>query len=1120
MWFKDTSAKEIKSYELKKNLSIITPYLTPFSPTQSTVMKNFTLILACALLSLHLRAQTFNHSSFTKLANRPTGQTSTTVYTADLDSDAKADIIVSNYGGESISVFKNTSSPGAIDLTAAATIATSGRTSAVAAADLNGDGKPELIASLEAGAVAIFKNTTDQGNISFADKITLPTGNYAVHIDVADVNADGKPDILVVNNHQNTVSVYINSSSSGNIELNEPLLVPTGSAPQGITTADIDGDGKTDIIATNYFSDGLSIILNTSSSDNVSFAPKVDFATGQNANTVRTGDLDNDGKPEIVVGFGGLDYISVFQNRCSPGNVTMAPAKNFTAGLTTYGVDIADFDGDGKNDIATGNYSENTISVLRNITGTDHSIIFEEEVTYESINTSPYDILAIDLDYDNRIDLVTANFGDGSISIFANRVNASPLIGPTLSYFSPVSGTIGSTVIITGNNFNPNASENHVYFGSIKATVIHASQTSLTVTVPEGATTAIISVTTNNLISYSALHFHVLIPGGGGGVEFDVDFLEHTMDLPSNNPRRIRMVDLDGDNLSDIVFTEQAADEITFHRNISQKGIIKFGPAKSVPIGPDPFDLSVSDFDGDGKQDLAISNLNTGLSGTVSVLRNTSSPGSISFASKVEMPAGDGPTTVASADFNGDGKPDLAVGSGNSGKIFLFTNTSSPGNVSFVPAYEIFNYNRSDHISTGDLNGDGKPDMVVSNSSEKTISVYQNVSSNGTIFFADSLNYPSGNFASHNLLADFDNDGKLDIAGSNYSGATFVILRNISLNGVLAFADTLQYSTGKNPMSISAGDLDGDGKTDIIVPSSEPDKVAIYKNLSGVGNILFSAPSYYSTGYGPTHVACGDLDSDGKADLAIGNHYSKVTIARNTFGEPKVYASGNNPVQGIVEKKEYYDTSVVEYKDQVYVQRHYDVTPTSNPNDATGTITLYFRQQDFDQYNEVPENGSDLPTGPGDSAGIANLRVYQHHGISTTGEPGSYSGEVVTINPDDNKIIWNANTAWWEISFDVSGFSGFFLGGKSDRTSSEPPSNNASFVLFPNPARTSFSMRHPAAEHAYIRIVDMRGVVVKTIRPATNAERTEIIIIGLRTGFYKVIWQNGSVKLDRSLMIE
>jgi Leucine-rich repeat (LRR) protein len=137
--------------------------------------------------------------------------------------------------------------------------------------------------------------------------------------------------------------------------------------------------------------------------------------------------------------------------------------------------------------------------------------------------------------------------------------------------------------------------------------------------------------------------------------------------------------------------------------------------------------------------------------------------------------------------------------------------------------------------------------------------------------------------------------------------------------------------------------------------------------------------------------------------------------------------AGVNALTGDVLCKVTIDPVVASYNNQPYVQRHYDIVPAVNPATATATVKLYFTQADFDNFNASPAHGADLPTGPADAAGIANLRVYQYHGFSTTSLPGSYSGPAVEIDPADANIAWNNNGQYWEVSFDVNGFSGFFV---------------------------------------------------------------------------------------------
>lgn len=110
-----------------------------------------------------------------------------------------------------------------------------------------------------------------------------------------------------------------------------------------------------------------------------------------------------------------------------------------------------------------------------------------------------------------------------------------------------------------------------------------------------------------------------------------------------------------------------------------------------------------------------------------------------------------------------------------------------------------------------------------------------------------------------------------------------------------------------------------------------------------------------------------------------------------------------------------------------YVKRHYQVNPAGNASNATGRATLYFTQAEFDAFNAV--NTAKLPTGPTDINGKRMLIIRKYAGISNdgTGLPNTYSAGSTTINPNDNDIVWNATTSRWEVSFDFTGYSGFFI---------------------------------------------------------------------------------------------
>jgi hypothetical protein len=169
------------------------------------------------------------------------------------------------------------------------------------------------------------------------------------------------------------------------------------------------------------------------------------------------------------------------------------------------------------------------------------------------------------------------------------------------------------------------------------------------------------------------------------------------------------------------------------------------------------------------------------------------------------------------------------------------------------------------------------------------------------------------------------------------------------------------------------------------------------------------------------------------ATIAAGGQTSTITGSTTT----KVYVQSTAPTNN----------------GQPYVRRYYDITPAANANTATANITLYFSQADFTNYNSNNGTTIDLPTGPADATGIGNLRISQQHGTSTTGAPGTFTGwsgagpASLVIDPADTNIIWNSSASRWEVTFPVTGFSGFF----AHASSSVPlPLNLISFTAQPD----------------------------------------------------------------------
>jgi hypothetical protein len=187
--------------------------------------------------------------------------------------------------------------------------------------------------------------------------------------------------------------------------------------------------------------------------------------------------------------------------------------------------------------------------------------------------------------------------------------------------------------------------------------------------------------------------------------------------------------------------------------------------------------------------------------------------------------------------------------------------------------------------------------------------------------------------------------------------------------------------------------------------------------------------------FDPTDVSLADDQHEAEIDLARPGTTALID-KDNCALIANLSSAGSNPVLGLVEAKVWLEDEVLTHNGAPYVARHTQITPETNPSSASGTITLYFTKKEFDDFNA--HNGSDfnLPSDANDDSGKANLRIRKFSGKSGdgSGRPESYASEGSTvIDPDNDKIVWNPNLSRWEVTFNVTGFSGFIV--QADNTS-------------------------------------------------------------------------------------
>src|SRR5436190_14634843 len=252
---------------------------------------------------------------------------------------------------------------------------------------------------------------------------------------------------------------------------------------------------------------------------------------------------------------------------------------------------------------------------------------------------------------------------------------------PSIFSFSPASGPVGTVVTITGNNFNNTVAGNTVYFGTAKAGILSASISSISVTVPYGASYQPITVTSSNLTAYSARPF--IITFAKDTVPLDAGMFSVQADIPSGGSvNGIATGDFNGDGKPDLVTANYDSGSISVFQNTTTSNLTSFSSKVNYSCGQGASNIAIGDIDGDGKLDIAVTNY--GVS-TISVFRNTTTSAAITFSSKYDFPTESLPLGIAIRDIDLDGKPDMAVTCYDAKTLCLYKNVSSVGNIVFNP---------------------------------------------------------------------------------------------------------------------------------------------------------------------------------------------------------------------------------------------------------------------------------------------------------------------------------------------------------------------------------------------------------------------------------------------------
>ncbi|WPP53215.1 FG-GAP-like repeat-containing protein [Catalinimonas niigatensis] len=472
---------------------------------------------------------------------------------------------------------------------------------------------------------------------------------------------------------------------------------------------------------------------------------------------------------------------------------------------------------------------------------------------------------------------------------------------PVITGIDKVQATVDEIITISGSGFGTDASNVQVTFGAIAAEVTGISESNIQAKVPPGATYSSISVTRldTRLTAYSPKSFMLSFDGEGfettkldgpysfptsdanlynlcmcdfnldGKVDIAtsdtgndkvtilenyspdinaVSFISREIDINANT-RWVRCGDLNGDGKPELVFSASNSnsnkERIYIYKNISTSGGAISFELPNTPMfytldGTLAARMDIKDIDGDGKPEIVAVAISS--EGGVSILRNTSSGGNISFNPSLILPFQQfNVNTVELSgidikDLDGDGKLEIIASEDERSGLHIFKNSSTPGNINFSSYLPLSTSGQTTNMRAGDLNGDGLPEIVIINGGY--VGIFKNNSTTGTLAFAEAIRIDQILAGREGLeLADMDGNGKLDIVYATTTNR-IVVLLNQSTEISLDFNTKKTLVTTENSLSVRVGDLNGDGKPDLAYTETTSDVITIQLNRNCVKPIL------------------------------------------------------------------------------------------------------------------------------------------------------------------------------------------------------------------------------------------------------------------------------------------
>ncbi|WP_026710762.1 FG-GAP repeat domain-containing protein [Flavobacterium filum] len=727
----------------------------------------------------------------------------------------------------------------------------------IVTSDLDNDGfKEVIVGSSNSNSIIFYKNIN--GDIQYYQRQIIyenTQANFSSNYEItcSDLDSDGLNDIIVVSGFEDKLFWFKNL---GNFNFSLSIIInSTIDNPRSIVSLDIDNDGDNDIIVGSFNHKNVSIFRNNG--DGNFSNQEIIYTVSSGINRLVLKDLDNNGFLDIISGQndGGIFWVkNINGSNFSTPNYITGSADNGT------GFDFIDINNDSYFDIIFSSSYQDNIKYVLNLNGnifSTNSIIIDNNIS------DPFQVKAVDFDYDGLLDVVISTYTNDKIGWYKNN-----------------NGIFSSLLLITNNIFNPK----EFVVEDINNDDIYEIISS--------------SYELNN----SSRQKLSIFKKNDVGI-----FKENIINFYFSNGRTAKIADLNNDGMNDVI---SALGSVVWNKNLGNNVFSSQKLISSNIMTLSVHDLEISDINNDNFLDVICVN-NFGLE----VYKNN---GDETFDLVLSLPltivAGD----IEVVDINNDGNKDIILS-------YHYINTNliklvNSGNFNFQPLENILSPlsgNSLYKIKCGDLDNDGHIDIVIISNEYSRINWLKNDG------IGNFNNYLIQNSISLNNidLADIDNDNDLDIISSSYSGNQNISLIKNNGNGTFLPPINIDNELIK---SLSISDINNDGYLDIVGFSTnlslQNEKIFYFLgNGSTFDNkiiieTLVGDLAYYQ------NLSFGDLNNDNKIDFVTASYTTKKTI-KFYINNTTLSVLDNNIKNNIFAFSPNPSNDIINWSDQMRVKR-------------------------------------------------------------------------------------------------------------------------------------------------------------------------------------------------------